>query len=134
MDNEILDMARDLGLKIQRSKEFSDLKSSKENMDSDNTLQNLREEFDKIKEELNKEISNSESNKQLIKDLSDKLRNTYEQINDSQSVCKYESAKKEIDNLVNEVINVIKSHAYGKFESLAGACSLCSGDCANCNS
>lgn len=134
MNNEILNMARNLGLEIQKSKEFSNLKTSKEKMDSDESLVKLRQEFDSIKENLNKEISDNGSDKQTIKDLSDKLRTTYEQINDSNTVSEYESAKKEIDELVNEVINIIKSHAYGKFESLEyGSCSSCSGDCGNCN-
>lgn len=132
MSKEILEMAKDLGVKIQDSQEFLRFKSCKEKMDSDESLVNLRKEFDKIKEDLNEEISKEDSDKEKIKELSDSLRNMYEKINNNKSVSDYDIAKKELDNLVNKVNLIINESAHGKFDqslfdSCSGSCSTCGG-------
>ncbi len=134
MGNEIIEMAKELGAKIQKSKEFLDFKSFKEKMDSDENLSNMRKEFNNIKENLNKEISQENSDKDKIKDLSNKLRDMYEKINDTKIVCDYEQAKKNLDLLVNNINNIINESAHGTFsESLLsscnGSCSTCDGCC-----
>ncbi len=134
MGNEIIEMAKELGAKIQKSKEFLDFKSFKEKMDSDENLSNMRKEFNNIKENLNKEISQENSDKDKIKDLSNKLRDMYEKINDTKIVCDYEKAKKSLDLLVSNVNNIINESAHGTFNesllsSCSGSCSTCDGCC-----
>ena len=131
MSSEIIEQAKSLGVMIQKSKEFDEFKSCKEKMDSDESLNDLRKKFDSYKDELNKEISKEESDKEKIKELSDNLRSVYEQINDTEVVCKYESAKKSLDDLVSKVNKIISESAYGRSESLSfdsctGICSTCS--------
>lgn len=132
MSNEIIEQAKSLGVMIQKSKEFNEFKLSKEKMDSDESLNNLRQKFDSYKDKLNKEISQESSDKEKIKSLSDDLRDIYEQINRTEVVCKYESSKKDLDNLVSKVNKIISESAYGcsegaSFESCTGICSTCSG-------
>ena len=125
MKNEIIEMAKELGAKIQKSKEFLDFKFFKEKMDSNEELSSMRKDFNNIKEDLNK-------NK--IKDLSNKLRDMYEKINETKVVCEYELAKKNLDLLVLNINNIINESAHGSFsESLLnscnGSCSTCDGCC-----
>lgn len=134
MENEIIELAKELGAKIQKSKEFLDFKSFKEKMDSDEHLSDMRKEFNSIKESLNKEISKENADQDKIKQLSGNLRNMYEKINDTKIVCEYESAKKNLDLLVSNVNNIINESAHGTFSesffpSCSGSCSTCDGCC-----
>lgn len=134
MKNEIIEMAKELGAKIQKSKEFLDFKFFKEKMDSNEELSSMRKDFNNIKEDLNKEISKENSDKNKIKDLSNKLRDMYEKINETKVVCEYELAKKNLDLLVLNINNIINESAHGSFsESLLnscnGSCSTCDGCC-----
>ena len=134
MGNEIIEMAKELGVKIQKSKEFLDFKFFKEKMDSDEELSSMRKDFNNIKEDLNKEISKENSDKEKIKDLSNKLRDMYDKINETKIVCEYELAKKNLDLLVANINNIISESAHGSFsESLLnscnGSCSTCDGCC-----
>lgn len=130
MNNEIIEQAKSLCLLIQKSKEFNDFKTSKQKMDSDEDLNGLRMKFDSCKEELNKEISKELSDKEKVKRLSDNLRSIYEQINDTEVVCSYESSKKTLDALVSSINSIISESAYGRSDpSLLGSCT---GDCNNC--
>lgn len=134
MENEIIELAKELGAKIQKSKEFLDFKSFKEKMDSDEHLSDMRKEFNNIKELLNKEISKENADQDKIKQLSGNLRNMYEKINDTKIVCEYEFAKKNLDLLVSNVNNIINESAHGTFSesflpSCSGSCSTCDGCC-----
>ena len=131
MNNEIIEQAKSLGVIIQKSKEFNEFKLCKEKMDSDESLNNLRKKFDSYKDELNKEISKELSDKDKIKNLSDDLRNVYEQINSTEVVCKYESSKKDLDDLVSKVNKIISESAYGRSEELS--LESCTGMCSTCN-
>lgn len=62
--------------------------------------------------------------------MSDELRDAYDKINNFESVCKYEDAKKNLNVLVNEVNTVINESAYGKFYQSSFA--SCSGSCESC--
>ena len=130
MNKEIMEMAKDLGIKIQKSKEFLDFKLLKEGMDSDEELASIRKEFDSIKNSLNEEISKEDSDRDTIKKLSDELRDAYDKMNSFESVCKYENAKKNLNELVNEVNTVINESAYGKFYQSSFA--SCNGSCESC--
>ena len=130
MSSEIIEQAKNLGILIQKSKEFNNFKISKQKMDSDENLNDLKMKFDSCKEELNKEISKESSDKDKIKKLSDDLRSMYEQINDTEVVCDYESSKKALDELISNVNSIISESAYGRseFSSLGS----CTGDCNTC--
>lgn len=130
MSSEIIEQAKNLGMLIQKSKEFNDFKISKQKMDSDENLNNLRMKFDSCKEELNKEVSKESSDKDKIKKLSDDLRSMYEQINDTEVVCDYESSKKALDELISSVNSIISESAYGRSES--SSLGSCTGDCNTC--
>lgn len=129
MNKDIINSAKEIGMKIQNSNEFLNMKDSKEKMDSDESLNDLKQKFNSLKDEINKEMCTENSDKDKIKQMSDDLRNLYEQINDHKSVAKYELNKKCMDDLVSKVIEIINDYAYGK-SSLAHF--SCLGDCSSC--
>ena len=129
MNRDIINSAKELGMQIQNSDEFLSLKNSKEKMDSDESLNNLKQKFNSLKDEINKEMCIENSDRDKIKKMSDDLRSLYEQINDHASVAEYELSKKNMDDLVNKVIEIINEYAYGKFSNSTFSCF---GDCLNC--
>lgn len=131
MNSEILEMSKKLGEKIKESDEFLDFKNSKEKMDSDKSLSSLKESFDNKKEELNKEISLENYDKDKVKNLSDELRNLYEKINETPSVKEFESSKEKLSIFIKNINEIIYETAYGKdnpfFSECTGSCDSCTG-------
>ena len=128
---ELIEIAKELGSKIQESEEFLNFKSAKEKMDSDEVLIDLKKRFDEKKEELNREMAKENSKKEIIKKLSEDLRDFYSQINDSPSMCAFESAKRALDSLVDNIVTIINSSAHGEFPT-KNFLSSCSGSCDSC--
>ena len=93
MNKDIINYAKEIGMKIQNSNEFLNMKNSKEKMDSDKYLNDLKQKFSSLKDEINKEMCVENSDKDKIKQMSDDLRILYEQINDHASVAEYELNK-----------------------------------------
>ena len=82
MNKDIIKSAKKIGMQIQSSDEFVNLKNSKEKMDSSQSLMDLKQKFNSLKDEINKEMSVENSDKDKIKQMSDDLRSLYEKIND----------------------------------------------------
>ena len=129
MNKDIINYAKEIGMKIQNSDEFLNMKNSKEKMDSDESLNNLKQKFNSLKDEINKEMCNENSDRNKIKQMSDDLRTLYEQINDHKSVAEYELNKKIMNDLVSKVIEIINDYSYGKSNLSAYSCF---GDCESC--
>lgn len=129
MNKDIINFAKELGTKIQNSEEFLNMKNSKEKMDSDGSLNNLKQKFNLLKDEINKEMCTENSDKDKIKQMSDDLRNLYEQINDHKLVADYELSKKNMDILVSKVVEIINDYSYGKSNLSSFSCF---GDCSSC--
>ncbi len=132
---EIIEAARNLGAAIQKDERFVAYAKAKLANDNDETLQNQIGEFNTIRMNLDREMSNETQDEEKIKELNEKLRSIYTQVMSSKAMLDYNTAKAALDALLNDVNSIIMQCVDGadpatcepETHSCTGSCSTCGG-------
>ena len=128
----VIDKARELGKLIQQDERFIRYAKARLANDSDSELQDAIGQFNIVRMELDKEVSSDNKDDQKVKELNEKLRKVYSDIMSSPAMVEYNTAKAELDNMVNEVNVIISKSLEGEDPETCDTSVGCAGSCDSC--
>ena len=124
--NELVEKARELGVAIQDTDEFTAFIVAKTAADKSEKLQDKLGQFNLKKLDLNRAIIAEEKDNEEVKNL-------YEAIVSDPLMIAYSTTKDELDNTVRFIMQIIQGSANGdnpyeiEEQSCGGDCSACGG-------
>lgn len=131
---DIIELAREIGRKIQGEDMYLKLKIAKQNSDEDKELQDLIGEFNLKRMAINNEATKDERDEKKLQELNTELREIYSRIMKNENMAAYNIAKQEMDFVLKRVTAIIMQSAEGEDpettdyeESCTGSCSSCGG-------
>lgn len=128
---DVIESVRNLGKAIQADERFVRYAKARLANDNDKELQALIGEFNIIRMELDKEFQAEEKNQEKVDELNTKLRDVYGKIMSAPAMVEYNTAKAELDQLVNEVNTVISKVLDGEDPETCET-TACTGSCSTC--
>ena len=131
----ILDAVRALGAEIQKDERFIRFTKAKLANDNDQELQKAIGEFNMIRMNLDREMTAQTQDEAKIKEYNEQLRDIYGKVMASEAMLEYNTAKGEIDAMLNDINNVIAQCLEGadpatvepEQAGCTGSCSTCGG-------
>ena len=134
---DIIDLARQLGVQIQNTQAYKDYAAAKINNDNDEELQKDIGEFNLVRLSLDKYLSqesnDKEKDKEKVKELNMQMKDIYSKIMSSESMVKFNIAKKQVDTIVNQINTIISLAVSGEDPLTCDLKSGCTGQCSGCS-
>lgn len=137
MENtEILNLAREIGMAIQRSDEYISYRMNEQKVECSKELQGTIEKFNSKKAEINKELSKENSDQKKMDKLNSEIGELYRKITNDEAMKKFNEAKSVFDGMLGKISYLISECAKGEDpykveipenESCTGSCSTCGG-------
>ena len=128
----IIEMTRKLGAAIQQDERYIRYAKAKLANDNEEELQKAIGEFNLIRMQMDGELSNEERDEEKIKELNEKLRNVYSSIMSSNAMVEYNTAKVEVDKMMNEVNTLLSLCLEGEDPETCEIPAACTGSCSTC--
>ena len=128
----IIEATRNLGLEIQKDERFIRFIKAKLANDNDETLQNQIGEFNTVRMNLDREMNNETQDEDKIKELNEKLREIYTAVMSSKTMLEYNTAKAEVDAMLNDINSIIMQCVEGEDPMTAEPHTACTGSCSTC--
>lgn len=122
---------RELGKAIQADERFVRYAKARLANDNDAELQAAIGEFNIVRMELENAVSADNKDDKKVEELNQKLRDVYGKIMSSPAMVEYNTAKAELDSLVNEINTVISKTLDGEDPETCDTVA-CTGSCATC--
>lgn len=129
---DVIKCVRELGKAIQQDERFIRYAKARLENDNDEDLQEAIGNFNIIRMELDREVNSEEKDDEKVKELNEKLRVIYSAIMSSGSMVEYNTAKAELDQLMNEVNTVISKALDGEDPETCDTQAACTGSCSTC--
>ena len=129
---DVIKAVRELGKAMQQDERYIRYAKARLNNDNDTKLQAAIGEFNIIRMELDREISSENKNDEKVKELNEKLRTVYGDIMASPAMVEYNTAKAELDIMVNEINTIISKALDGEDPETCDAQAACTGSCSTC--
>lgn len=123
---EILQKAKELGMMIADSKEFTNLKAAEDKQLSDPEAQKLMMEYATKRDELTARASKDGVTKEDFEDIKYQSQQAFEKICENENIKAYLEANKAFSSLIEQVNSIIGYFVKG------GEASGCSGNCSSC--
>lgn len=131
----VIEKARELGVLIQQDERYSAYYVAKEANDKDENLQDMINEFNMKRMQLNAEVSKENKNEERLSELDDAIKSLYGTIMANENMINYNKAKADMDSLLNQINMIITYSANGE-DPLTCPCEevnvRCGGDCSAC--
>jgi len=128
----IIEATRNLGVEIQKDERFIRFIKAKLANDNDETLQNQIGEFNTIRMNLDREMNAEKQDEEKIRELNEKLREIYTAVMSSKTMLEYNTAKAEVDAMLNDINSIIMQCVEGEDPMTAEPQTACTGSCASC--
>lgn len=128
----IIEATRALGAEIQKDERFIRYVKAKLANDNDEKLQKDIGEFNVIRMNLDNLMTEEERDEEKIKELNEKLRQIYTDVMSSSSMAEYNSAKAELDTMLNDINSIIMQCVDGAEPSTCEPEHACTGSCSTC--
>lgn len=129
---DVIEVTRKLGAAIQQDERYIRYAKAKLANDNDESLQKAIGEFNITRMNLENELSNENKDEQKVKELNEKLREVYGSIMSSASMVEYNTAKAELDVMLNEVNTLISLCVDGEDPETCEITHDCTGSCSTC--
>ena len=128
---ELIEKARELGVGIQDTDEFTAFIVAKTAADKSEILQDKLGQFNLKKLDLNRAIIAEEKDNEKIAELNAEVKRLYEEIVSDPLMIAYSTTKDELDGVVRFIMQIIEGSAAGEnpYETEEQACG---GDCSSC--
>lgn len=131
----VLEAVRQLGAALQADERFVRYAKARVENDRNETLQKQIGEFNVTRMELDRLMGEEPRDEEKIQSLNEELRKVYAEIMASDAMVAYNTAKTEVDTLLNDINSVIMQCADGadpatvepETHSCTGSCSTCGG-------
>ena len=131
--DKILEATRELCKLIQAEESFKAYVSAKEANDADEDLQKKIGEFNLIRLSMDQELSKEDKDEAKIKEMNEQLRSAYAAVISTGSMQTFQTAKQDLDKLVNGVYSIISRALQGENPDELEFVEGCSGDCSGCS-
>ena len=128
----VIEKARELGTAIQQDERFIRYAKARLANDSDKDLQDAIGQFNIVRMDLDREVGSDNKDDLKVKELNEKLRKVYGDIMSSPAMVEYNTAKAELDSMVNEVNVIISKCIDGEDPDTCDTTSGCTGSCSSC--
>ena len=129
----ILEAVRALGSEIQKDERFIRYAKAKLANDNDTELQNGINEFNIIRMNLERAMAEENQDEEKIKEYNEKLRDIYGKVMASPAMLEYNTAKGEMDAMLNDINSVIMQCVEGADpETVEPETHECTGSCSTC--
>lgn len=128
----IIEATRNLGVEIQKDERFIRFIKAKLANDNDETLQNQIGEFNTIRMNLDREMNAETQDENKIRELNDKLREIYTAVMSSKTMLEYNTAKADVDAMLNDINSIIMQCVEGEDPMTAEPQTACTGSCSTC--
>lgn len=129
----IIEATRNLGVEIQKDERFIRFIKAKLANDNDETLQNQIGEFNTVRMNLDREMNAETQDEDKIKELNEKLREIYTAVMSSKTMLEYNTAKADVDAMLNDINSIIMQCVEGEDPMTAEPHTACSGSCSSCS-
>ncbi len=132
----VIDKARELGKMIQEDERYAAYCKAKEANDNDSALQQLINEFQMKRIELNAEMGKEDRSAEKLTALDNEIKSLYGTIMANPNMAAYNEAKNAMDTMLSQINMVITYSANGEDpatcpteepHSCGGSCSTCGG-------
>ena len=128
----VIEQARELGKAIQQDERFLRYARARLANDDNKELQDLIGNFNLTRMEIDRENANGQKDELKVTELNAKLRQIYSEIMSSPAMVEYNTAKAELDTMVNEVNVIISKCIDGEDPETCDIHSGCTGSCSSC--
>lgn len=128
---DVIEQVRNLGKAIQQDERFIRFTKARLANDDDKELQAAIGNFNIIRMELDKLMQADERDEAKVAELNENLRKVYGDIMSSDAMVEYNTAKAELDVLVNEINTIISKTLEGEDPETCEA-TACTGSCSTC--
>ena len=129
---DVIEKVRELGKAIQQDERFIRYAKAKLANDNDKDLQAAIGSFNITRMELDREISSENKDDEKVQKLNDELRRVYGEIMSAPAMVEYNTAKAEIDSMVNDINVIISKCLDGEDPDTCDTNSGCTGSCSTC--
>lgn len=132
----VIDKARELGKMIQADERYAAYIKAKEANDSDSELQQMINEFQMKRVELNAEMAKDDRSAERLTALDNEIKSLYGNIMGNKNMADYNEAKTAMDDLLTQINVIITYSANGEDPmtcpteepgGCGGSCSTCGG-------
>ena len=128
----IIEATRNLGVEIQKDERFIRFIKAKLANDNDEALQNQIGEFNTIRMNLDREMNAETQDENKIRELNEKLREIYTAVMSSKTMLEYNTAKADLDAMLNDINSIIMQCVEGEDPMTAEPQTACTGSCSTC--
>jgi cell fate (sporulation/competence/biofilm development) regulator YlbF (YheA/YmcA/DUF963 family) len=125
-------MARDLGKALQEDERYIAYNVAKNNADNDETLQQLIQEFNMNRVQLNTEMSKEDKNADILQELDQKIKDTYSEILANDNMVAFNDAQDTMNAVMSAINMIITASANGSDPETCPTTQSCSGSCSSC--
>lgn len=129
---DVIEKARELGKAIQQDERFIRYAKARLANDEDTELQDAIGRFNIIRMELDREVNSESKDDEKVKELNESLRSVYGDIMSSSAMAEYNTAKAELDTIINEINIIISKSVDGEDPETCDIHSSCTGSCSTC--
>ena len=130
----VIEMARELGKKIQQEESYIALTNAQRAVEEDEELQEKIAEFNMKRYELTQEITKPERDDKKIEELDKVVRELYDVATNHEKMVAYNNAQDEFNEMFEYVLHIIQMSATGDDPDTIERPEQggCSGDCSSC--
>ncbi len=131
---DIIELARELGRKMQTEESYIKYQMAKQNADEDEELQNLIGEFNLKRLAVSNESAKEEDERdpEKVRTLNQEMRKAYGQIMSNEKMIAFNDAKDSFDVLMKRISAILQQSSEGENPDTADYTPSCSGSCATC--
>ncbi|MBR6657642.1 MAG: YlbF family regulator [Oscillospiraceae bacterium] len=130
----VIEMARELGKKIQQEESYVALMNAQKAVEEDDELQEKIAEFNMKRYELTQEITKSDRDDKKIEELDKVVHELYDVATNHEKMVAYNDAQDEFNEMFEYVLHIIQMSATGDDPDTIARPEQggCSGDCSSC--
>jgi cell fate (sporulation/competence/biofilm development) regulator YlbF (YheA/YmcA/DUF963 family) len=129
---DIIEMTRELGKALQADDRYIAYALAKQANDEDLELQALINGFEKMRYDLNMELTKEDKDTDKIQQLDENIKSNYQKIMNNPRMIVFTAAQKSLESLVENMQQIITMSANGEDPATCEPSSCCTGSCATC--
>ena len=125
-------MTRELGKALQADDRYIAYALAKQANDEDLELQALINGFEKMRYDLNMELTKENKDTEKIQQLDENIKSNYQKIMSNPRMIVFTAAQKSLESLVENMQQIITMSANGEDPATCEPSTGCTGSCATC--
>ncbi|MBR4361225.1 MAG: YlbF family regulator [Ruminococcus sp.] len=129
---DIIEMTRELGKALQADDRYIAYALAKQANDEDLELQALINGFEKMRYDLNMELTKENKDTEKIQQLDENIKSNYQKIMSNPRMIVFTAAQKSLESLVENMQQIITMSANGEDPATCEPSTGCTGSCATC--